>query len=135
MSNNLTFKTAGGRIKCAQCQAKSKRTGVQCRAPASKGKTKCRFHGGASTGPRTQEGRKRCSEARFVHGQETTSMRKDRRLANARLAVLELIGYTLGFIHGSRTRGPKPTRMDEVELELQEAVRQTVLIAHAEYGT
>jgi hypothetical protein len=62
-------------------------------------------------------------------------MRKDRRLANARLAVLELIGYTLGFIHGSRTRGPKPTRMDEVELELQEAVRQTVLIAHAEYGT
>ena len=60
-------------------------------------------------------------------------MRKDRRVASARLAVLELVGHALGFMHGPRTRGPKPTRMDEVELELQEAVRQTVLRAHAKY--
>ncbi len=62
-------------------------------------------------------------------------MRKDRRLAGARLAVLELIGHTLGFMHGPRTRGPKPSQMDEVELELQEALRQSVLRAHAKYGS
>jgi hypothetical protein len=62
-------------------------------------------------------------------------MRKERRLASARLAVLELVGHALGFMHGPRTRGPKPIRMDEVELELQEAVRQTVIRAHAEYSS
>ena len=42
------FYTAGGRIHCVQCQAMSKRTKVQCRAPATKGKTKCKFHGGVT---------------------------------------------------------------------------------------
>jgi len=122
MSNNLTFRTAGGRIKCAQCQAKSKRTGVQCRAPASKGKTKCRFHGGASTGPLTPEGRLRCAAAKTVHGQETTKIRKERRIANARLAVFEMVGHALGFMHGVRNRGRKPAMMSKVERELQQVV-------------
>ena len=135
MSKNITMTTAGGRIRCMQCQAFAKSTRQQCRRPASSGKRVCKLHGGKSTGPRTPEGRQRCAEARLLHGQETTSMRKDRRLASARLAVLELIGHTLGFMHGPRTRGSKPTRMDEVELELQEAVRQTVLRAHAKYGS
>jgi hypothetical protein len=30
MSNNFTFRTAGGRITCLQCNAKSKRTQQQC---------------------------------------------------------------------------------------------------------
>jgi hypothetical protein len=45
--------TAGGRIRCTQCTAQSKRTKVQCRAPATKGKKVCKFHGGSSTGPKT----------------------------------------------------------------------------------
>jgi hypothetical protein len=118
MSKNFTFRTAGGRITCLQCQARSKRTGVQCRAPASKGKTKCRFHGGKSTGPRTPEGRTRCAQARTKHGQETTEIRKERSQASARLAVLEWAGHALGFMHGPRTRGPKPKQMAEVESEL-----------------
>ncbi len=135
MSSNFTFRTAGGRITCLQCNANSKRTGIQCRAPASKGKTKCRFHGGASTGPKTEDGRQRCAAAKTVHGSETTAKRLERSQASARLAVLEAVGHTLGFMHGPRTRGPKPTRMDKVELELQEAVRQTLLRAQAEYGS
>ncbi len=127
MSNNFTFRTAGGRIHCVQCQAKSKRTGVQCRAPATAGKTKCRFHGGASTGPKTPEGRQRCAEARLVHGQETTSMRKERGLASARLAVLEMAGHALGFMQGTRTRGRKPALMGEVERDLQQVVRDRLL--------
>ena len=105
---NVTLLTAGGCITCRQCNAKSKRTKQQCRAPAAKGKTKCRFHGGASTGPKTDEGRQRCAAAKTVHGQETTSMRMERRLASARLAALEEIGFAIGMMSGQRTRGRKP---------------------------
>jgi hypothetical protein len=123
MSNNFTFRTAGGRITCIQCNARSKRTGILCRAPAAKGKTKCRFHGGAATGPKTPEGRKRCAEVRLVHGQETTRMRKERSLASARLAMLEMVGHALGFMNGGRTRGRKPALMEEVEEELHQTQR------------
>jgi len=107
MSNNFTFVTAGGRIRCLQCQAKSKRTKQQCRAPASKGKTKCRFHGGASTGPKTEAGRLRCSEVKIVHGHETRAIQADRSQAIARLQALEALGYALGIMRGPRTRGRK----------------------------
>lgn len=119
MSNNFTFVTAGGRIRCLQCQAKSKRTMQQCRAPASKGKTKCRFHGGKSTGPKTLEGRQRCAVAKTVHGNETTAKRLECSEASARLAVLEMVGHYLGFMYGKRTRGRKPKRVNEAYPELQ----------------
>lgn len=115
----FTFLTAGGRICCQQCTAQSKRTGKQCRAPAISGKTKCRFHGGKSTGPKTLEGRQRCAEARTVHGRETTTMRMERSLASARLAVLESVGFSLGLITGARTPGRRPGRMAEAYPELQ----------------
>ncbi len=83
----------------------------------------CKLHGGKSTGPKTAQGRQRCAEARLVHGQETTTMRKERRLASARLAVLESVGHALGFMQGARTRGRKPAGMDEAYPELQQALR------------
>jgi hypothetical protein len=127
MPDSLTLVTAGGRILCPRCQAKAKRTGQQCLRPALRGKRVCRFHGGASTGPKTRAGRERCSKARFVHGRETTANRAERSLSSARFAVLEWAGHTLGFMEGPRTRGPKPQRMGEVELELQASVRKIVL--------
>lgn len=102
------FLTAGGRIRCLQCLAKSKRTKQQCRAPASKGKTKCRFHGGASTGPKTTEGRQRCAAAKLVHGRETREARSDRGKAMRRLRALEELGHKLGILHGPRMPGIKP---------------------------
>ncbi len=68
-----------------------------------KGKAVCRTHGGASTGPRTPEGRARCAAAKTVHGQETTAMRKEYREASARLAELEEMAYLLGIMSGPRT--------------------------------
>jgi len=130
MSNNLTFVTVGGRIRCLQCQAKSKRTKQQCRAPASKGKTKCRFHGGASSGPKTPEGRQRCAEVKTIHGNETRKARTERSLASARLAVLETVGFGLGLMEGNRTRGRRPDRMAEVYPELQ-ALYQKLVIERA----
>lgn len=61
-----------------RCQAKSKRSQEQCKKAAIRGKQVCRTHGGLSTGPRTEQGRKRCAEAKTVHGFETRVMRKKR---------------------------------------------------------
>ena len=61
-----------------RCQAQSKRSKQQCRKAAIKGKKVCRAHGGVSTGPRTEQGRKRCAEAKTMHGWERRSLRKKR---------------------------------------------------------
>ena len=61
-----------------RCQAKSKRSQEQCKKAAIRGKQVCRTHGGLSTGPRTEQGRKRCAGAKTVHGFETRVMRKKR---------------------------------------------------------
>lgn len=59
----------------ARCQALSKRSQEQCRKGALRGKSVCRIHGGLSTGPKSEEGRKRCAEARTLHGWETRAAR------------------------------------------------------------
>ena len=50
-----------------RCGARNRR-GLPCRAPAMRGRTRCRLHGGKSTGPRTAEGLKRSRKARWKHG-------------------------------------------------------------------
>ena len=80
-----TFLTLGGRVQCTQCNAMSKRTRQRCQAPAIKGKTKCRFHGGKSTGPKTKAGRARIAAAHTRHGRETRQKRAD---TSAKLAEL-----------------------------------------------
>lgn len=41
---------------------------------------RCRLHGGKSTGPRTEEGRKRCKMARWKHGYYSAEAIEFRRL-------------------------------------------------------
>ncbi len=127
MSNTLlleqTLKTMGGRITCQRCLARSKRTKKQCKAPAISGRKACKNHGGLSKGPKTNEGRQRIANSLTVHGNETRKMRSERSLGSARLAVLESVGVALNMFTGSRTPGPKPTRMAEVYPELQELFR------------
>ena len=115
--------TLGGRVICQRCQAKSKRTKLQCAAPALKGKRVCKTHGGRSTGPKTEAGRQRCAEAKTIHGRETRKTRNERSLASARLAVLETVGHKLGFMNGTRTRGRRPDRMGEAYPELQAPIK------------
>ena len=79
MTSDL-FSTLGGRVTCLQCNALSKRTRERCRAPAIKGKTKCRFHGGRSTGPRTAEGQARIAAANALHGGDTRAQRAEYRV-------------------------------------------------------
>jgi hypothetical protein len=82
-----------------------------------------RFHGGASTGPITEAGRQRCAEAKTVHGRETRAIRTERSQASARLSVLEQVGFEIGLMTGSRTRGRKPSKMGEAYPEIQTALR------------
>ena len=72
--------TAGGKIVCRRCSAMSKRTKLQCGGPAIKGKTKCKFHGGLSTGPNSELGRQICSAAKTIHGKDTRVAREKHRL-------------------------------------------------------
>ena len=88
--------TAGGRITCLRCNALSKRTKLQCGGPAVKGKTKCRFHGGRSTGPRTELGRQICAAAKTVHGKETRIDREVTRLQALRIRLYaKILGVPL----------------------------------------
>ena len=123
MSNNFTYVIAGGRIACNQCHAISKRSRQRCKAPAMKGKAVCLTHGGLSTGPRTEAGRKRCAEAKTIHGRETREARTERSLASARLAALESVGFAIGLMSGNRTRGRRPDRISEAYPVLQDLVK------------
>ena len=115
------------------CNAVIARTGQLCGVAAIEGHHKCAQHGGKSTGPKTPEGRQRCAQARTIHGQQTTSMRIERSLASARLAVLESVGFGLGLMKGARTPGRRPDRMGEAYPELQ-ALYQKLVIERAKHS-
>ena len=103
------YTTLGGRVTCTQCNAKSKRTKQQCRNPAIKGKTKCRHHGGLSTGSQTPEGKARQIAANTKHGNETRAIREERSAKLAELYELEMLGRELGLISGGMV-GRKPKK-------------------------
>ena len=72
-----------------RCGAKARRTGLPCRAPACRGKARCRLHGGKSTGPKTAAGLERSRRARWRHGfysrdYEEAVKRRRAELAGAR---------------------------------------------------
>ena len=78
-----------------RCLAKT-RSGAPCRAPAMWSKkagryTRCRLHGGASTGPRTPAGLERCRKANWKHGRRSAEWIAERRLdrLETRRLVLE----------------------------------------------
>lgn len=91
------YTTSFGAV-AARCQAKSKRSGMQCRKPAMRCKRVCRTHGGASTGAKTVEGRARCAEAKTVYGWETREIRRKRAKKLKELHELERIMMSLGML-------------------------------------
>jgi len=86
----LMLITAGGRIKCRRCTAKSSHTKEQCKRPASKlSKTsKCSRHGGLSTGPKTKAGKGRIRAAHLKHGEETSEAKAERSEKSAMFRYL-----------------------------------------------
>lgn len=72
--------TAGGRIKCLRCMAKSVRSGKQCLKPALKSSNtqKCGHHGGRNKGPITEAGKARSAEAQIKTGEYTKQALQER---------------------------------------------------------
>ena len=89
---------AFGCIRVPRCQARSKRSGEQCRKTAMKGKKVCRSHGGASTGPKTTAGRAKCAEVKTNHGRETRAIRASRGEKLQELRELEALMKCAGLI-------------------------------------
>ena len=100
--------TAGGKVVCARCAAKSKRSGEQCKKPAMRGKAVCDFHGGRSTGPRTEAGKARQRAAVLKTGNYTKQAVEDRARSMRVLHSLEDAMYVLNMTTAPRTRGRKP---------------------------
>ena len=108
MQKQTWLLTAGNKIHCRRCQATSKRTRLQCGAPALSDKSVCRFHGGRSTGPLTEAGKARIAAAKTVHGQSTRRARAELSEELVQLAILEQPGRLVGLITGPRSRGRRP---------------------------
>ena len=104
--------TAGGRVVCARCTAKSKRTGQQCGRPASKNSKSrvCHMHGGrGNSGPKTPEGKARAIAAHTKTGDCSQAARDAHARASARLLRLEDAAILLGLITDTRrSPGRKP---------------------------
>jgi hypothetical protein len=112
--------TAGGRIKCHRCQARSSRSKQQCAKPSLKTSKnhRCGTHGGLSTGPKTAEGIKRIQNAHWKHGNETKKARSKRSAKSLQFLMLEMIGWHVGlFAEGStKFRGRKPNGFEKLDL-------------------
>ena len=99
---------AGGKISCQRCQAHSKRTKLQCGKPALKGKRVCQFHGGRSTGPKTEGGKAKQKAAVTKSGNYTKESSEASVSSLRILHGLEDAMYVLEMTSAPRTRGRKP---------------------------
>ena len=112
---NRHMVTAGGNIFCRRCQARSSRTKQQCGRVALKGKRVCQFHGGRSTGPKTEAGKARLRTLNLKDGQFTRAMTLASSDLRLRLRYLEDIAIHIGmFKH--KTSGPKPSGYCKLDL-------------------
>ena len=101
--------TAGGRITCLRCTAKSVRSGNQCLKPAMKTSrtSKCKTHGN-SRGPVTEAGKSRSAAAHIKTGEFTKQAIRERSQKLAEMMQLEDACLILGLSNATRTRGRKP---------------------------
>ena len=109
--NEKFLSTAGGRITCLRCTAKSVRSGNQCLKPALKSSRtqKCSTHGGRNKGPITEAGKARSAAAHVKTGEFTKQAIRERSQKLAEMMQLEDACQLLSLTAASRTRGRKPT--------------------------
>jgi hypothetical protein len=102
--------TGGEKITCRRCTALSKRSGEQCKKPALKSSRtqKCEFHGGRSTGPKTEAGKARQRAAVIKTGDYTKEAIEDKARSLRVLAGLEDAMYVLNMTTMPRTQDRNP---------------------------
>ena len=79
-----------------RCGAKT-RAGGMCQNPAIGSRTRCKLHGGLSTGPRTPEGKARIVAANTKHGRRTKAHIEKVRQINAELRRV-ILGWQTGWV-------------------------------------
>jgi hypothetical protein len=91
-----TLITAGGRIKCRRCAGISSRTKKQCKHPALKTSkaSRCKWHAGASTGPRTKKGIEAIRKANTIFGSFTKEAMAERKRKFAELNEIAKILFS-----------------------------------------
>ena len=107
----MYLSTAGGRITCLRCTAKSVRSGQQCFKPALKSSrtNRCGHHGGRNKGPVTEAGKARSAAAHIKTGEFTKQAIRERSQKLAEMMNLEDCLMVLKMTTATRTRGRKPT--------------------------
>ena len=96
--NMVGFQTRfGDRWEGIRCGAKT-RSGTVCQRPAYKRNGKCHLHGGASTGPKTLEGKARIAAAHWKHGRRSRAFTETRKRIWADLRAVEARMRADGFI-------------------------------------
>ena len=106
-TNEQYLTTAGGKISCLRCTARSTRTKQQCGRPALKTSRtrKCQFHGGR---PHSAETLNRIANANTVHGQSSKHAKQEYRLSIELIHELQDAMRVLQMADGAKIRGPKP---------------------------
>ena len=106
----MYLSTAGGRITCLRCTAKSVRSGNQCLKPSLKSSRtqKCGHHGGKNKGPVTEAGKVRSAAAHIKTGEFTKQAIRERSQKLAEMMNLEDCLMVLNMTTATRTRGRKP---------------------------
>jgi hypothetical protein len=122
--------TAGGRITCRRCVGYSRRTQKQCNHPAlrSSSKSRCKWHSGASTGPRTKEGIEAIKKANTKHGNFTKEAVERTSQQDAMFRYLADIGNHLNmFTHKVKTRGRASRHYHPLNLSDPEQLIRAIL--------
>ena len=103
----LYLVTAGGKIKCLRCTARSTRKKQQCGKPALKVSTtqKCQTHGGRPHSKKTLEA---IAKANTTHGESTKAAKEQFRKDAIFIRQLEAAMRVLKICKGPRMRGRKP---------------------------
>jgi len=79
------------------CLAKTK-SGAPCQKHPIAGRTRCRLHGGLSTGPKTEEGKAACLAAHWKHGRRSNAYVETRKQIWAKLRSVERALKASGLI-------------------------------------
>jgi hypothetical protein len=121
--------TAGGKIKCLRCTARSTRKKQQCGKPALKTSTtqKCQTHGGR---PHTPEVLRRISEANTTHGESTKAAKEQYRQDAVHILQLEDAMRVLKMGEGPSIRGRKPAGYRGVYSEADVVRAITEMLLH-----
>lgn len=130
MINNpeVVIVTCGGKIVCRRCKASSVRTKQQCGRPAIRGKGVCQFHGGRSTGPKSEQSKQRLRTLNLKEGFYTAVAIEQKRLESIKLRYIEDLGYHLGILP-VKTKGRKPRGYIRLNLEDKNQLEKIIALA------